>query len=52
MSWMLVIVATLVLANVAVAVRSSGRAPARSRSDDHLREAVASQRAREPRRHD
>lgn len=50
MSWMLVIVAALVLANVAVAVRSSGHAPARSRSDDDLQQAVAKQRARESHR--
>lgn len=47
MSWMLVIVAALVLANVAVAVRSTRRAPART-DEERLRQAVASQRAQEP----
>lgn len=52
MSWMLMIVAALVLANVAVAVRSAGRAPARSRSDDDRRQTVAGRRARESGRRD
>lgn len=48
MSWMFVIVVALLLANLAVAVRASRRAPASDvTGEEHLRQVIARRRAEE-----